>query len=649
MYVRDTPPSAPGYTPLMTSETDGAETKFGGHLEFLDATSDLQHVIFESSVPLTSGKSSGGLFEWNSGAPVRLVSILPGGEPAPDETIQAPTLGNAENLNVHHAISDDGNRVIFTTGDEKHLYLRDVARGETIAINAPQGHEDTERGPGGNQVPEPDEELQEVFFQTASSDGSKVFFTDTARLTEDSTLDPVVEGSAADLYELEIVSGPDEPLRGRLNDLTADSSVGRADVLNLLLGSDEEANRVYFMANGVLAPGATPGGCVRDEENEEAEQPGATCNLYLSEASAGGQRTTRFIASLSARDGADWGSTDSSAMPPLHANLSLSSARVSPDGNFLTFMSDRRLTGYDNEDAVSGEPDEEVFVYDARSERLSCASCNPNHSGDGFQPPAGVLDKTDAGEGNGLLVDRSELWRGHWLAASLPTWNFNFTQARASALYQPRYLSDDGRLFFNSADALVPADTNGKEDVYQYEQQGSGDCVHSGGCVGLISSGTGDSSSVFLDASESGDDVFFMTTDELVATDTDNSPDIYDAHVCDAARPCIVATVATKEECVDNGSCKGPATPAESGGTPPATSTFSGPGNALHEVAGTKTTQKPKPKPLTRKQKLAKALKQCHKLKKKHKRHVCEATAHKRYGPVKKKAKKSSAIGRAVR
>ena len=44
--------------------------------------------------------------------------------------------------------------------------------------------------------------------------------------------------------------------------------------------------------------------------------------------------------------------------------------------------------------------------------------------------------------------------------------------------YQQRYLSDDGRLFFNSFDSLVPQDTNGKADVYEYEPAGVGsECV----------------------------------------------------------------------------------------------------------------------------------------------------------------------------
>ena len=39
-------------------------------------------------------------------------------------------------------------------------------------------------------------------------------------------------------------------------------------------------------------------------------------------------------------------------------------------GSGLAFMSRRPLTGYDNRDARSGEPDEEVFEYDAATGRI---------------------------------------------------------------------------------------------------------------------------------------------------------------------------------------------------------------------------------------------------------------------------------------
>ena len=49
----------------------------------------------------------------------------------------------------------------------------------------------------------------------------------------------------------------------------------------------------------------------------------------------------------------------------------------------------------------------------------------------------------------------------------------------------------------------------GVENVYQYEPKGVGGCVKEG-CVGLISSGTSAHESAFLDASETGDEAFFI-------------------------------------------------------------------------------------------------------------------------------------------
>ena len=74
----------------------------------------------------------------------------------------------------------------------------------------------------------------------------------------------------------------------------------------------------------------------------------------------------------------------------------------------------------------------------------------------------------------------------------------------------------------------------------------------------------------------------------------------------------------------------------------PASATFAGTGN-LAPVPATK----PKPKALTRAQKLARALKQCHK-KPKRKRPACERKARKLYGAKKASAPKghSTNIGR---
>jgi len=650
-YVRQDPPAPAQFAPLVSAANDSANTKFGGKIEFLDATPDLKHVIFESKVGLSAAApTAAGLYEWEAGKPLELISVLPDGSPAPDEPGREPSLGGPGGVNARHALSSDGTRVFWTSASEEQLYLRDTQRGETIALDAAQGHGSTEPGPGGHEVPEPTEGHQEVHFQSASADGSKVFFTDTARLSEDSAQEPVGEEAPADLYEFEVTSVPGEPLRGRLSDLTAGSPTASADVLNVIPGASEDGANVYFVANGVLAPGATPGECVRKALGEAPPpQPGATCNLYLSEPVPGhsGERQTRFLAALSFEDAADWGAGHTSSSELTQGNLSGVTSSVSPDGGYLAFMSLQSLTGYDNRNADGGQSAEELYLYDAHDSRLICASCDPGEEGHGFKAPQALLDTQTVGEGNGLLVDRPETWSGHWLAGSIPGWTSDIggdQGGQPHALYQPRYLTNSGRLFFDSPDALVPGDENGKEDVYEYEPQGVGSCRYSGGCLGLISSGTSSRESAFLDASENGDDVFFLTAAQLLPADTDNAFDIYDAHVCSESSPCPASRPSSGEECTSSATCR-PQAPAPSQVAVAPGTTLSGPGNIAKQGSlPSKTAVKPKPP--TRAQELAGALRTCRKLKSRHRRTACEAQARKRYGAKSKSKSKGKSKGK---
>ena len=390
--------SATCYEPLVTAANDLAHTNFGTRLQFESATADLSHVVFQSDVALTASPSAPGLYEWESGRPLQLVSVLPGGAPAPGKPELGTFSAHTPTPNVRHAISEDGSRIFWSEEESEneagelspeHLYMRDVPKGETLQIDAAQG------------VPQPGAEHNEVRFQTASSDGSKVFFTDTARLNQESTL-PHLTGNPADLYECEVIEVA-ERLACDLKDLTVDPGEN-AGVLDVVLGAGGDGSKVYFVANGVLAPGASSGHCGEAEHPSEPP-PGSTCNLYVYEPDPEhpGHFKTTFIAALSAEDQPDWGGKDSEVP---ESNLIEVTSRVSPNGRYLAFMSDRSLTGYDNIDANSGKADEEVYLYDSTSGRLFCASCNPSGA-----PPVGVLDRENAGEGHGLLVDRPEIWK----------------------------------------------------------------------------------------------------------------------------------------------------------------------------------------------------------------------------------------------
>jgi hypothetical protein len=178
------------------------------------------------------------------------------------------------------------------------------------------------------------------------------------------------------------------------------------------------------------------------------------------------------------------------------------SARVSADGTRLAFVSTAPLTGYDNADASSGEPDSQVYLYDAAANggggALACVSCNPTN-----ERPIGP--------------------------STIPGANANGEGPEATHSYKPRALTANGiRLFLDSADALVLADTNDAPDVYQWEAQGTGSCARVGGCLALISSGKAEDGASFLDASADGSDAFFLTGRSLVGADP-GSLDLYDA------------------------------------------------------------------------------------------------------------------------
>ena len=605
MYLRN---DATGtYLPLVTEANVAPGTVFGGQIHFVDATPDLSHVVIDSSVSLEGPSSAPGLYEWTNGR-LSLLSVRPNGRPA---------RGLIE-LGYSHtqatAISDGGSRIVWTTDEEEpklgHLYLRDAERGETVQLDAAQG------------APEP-VGRGTARFQSASTDGSRIFFTDRQRLTPDSTAEPkpneIEQDGEPDLYVCEVVL-VDGKLSCRLTDLTVDQEPGQhADVQGSVLGTSEDGTSVYIVARGVLAS---------NESGEHGRAVAGADNLYELH-DDGAQWLTTFITTLSGEDAPEWQAANL-------ADTAYVTARVSPDGRYFAFMSSADLTGYDNVDAnpeANGARDEEVYLYDSQTASLRCVSCNPSGA-----RPEGVLDTEGVGEGLGLLVDRRKVWFGHHLAGNIPGWT---AESITGALIQSRFLDDDGRLFFNSPDDLVPLATNRKEDVYEYEPAGVGSCESAtGGCVSLISGGSSSKESAFIEATPEGGDVFFLTAAQLLPQDTDTAFDIYDARECTPSSPCLSSPAGREAPCAELDTCR-PAEPAQQiPDVAPLTSGQAGSGNiaapgaARHAVEAKRVAKR-----LTRAQKLRRALESCRKryrrAKKKRaqkKLSACERTATKRYG-----------------
>jgi hypothetical protein len=263
--------------------------------------------------------------------------------------------------------------------------------------------------------------------------------------------------------------------------------------------------------------------------------------------------------------------------------------RLVANGTVLVFQAAAPIAGFN--DAGS----EQIYRYDIGNNELSCVSC----------PPAGVTPS-----GNAYLSPLDQYADRFGLSVPGPR-----------IVNDTRGVSSDGkRIFFDSPDPLVSRDTDGNLDTYEWEN----------GEIFLISSGTSANYSLFLDNSQSGDDVFFATSDELVQGDNDQGFDVYDARVPrpgDTPPPSAVPC--------SGDVCQGPPSVPQLLGAPPS-ATFDGAGNIASSSAGrTQMKTKSAPKPGSRSQKLARALKACRRNRSKHKRVVCERQARRRYPAAK--------------
>lgn len=155
--------------------------------------------------------------------------------------------------------------------------------------------------------------------------------------------------------------------------------------------------------------------------------------------------------------------------------------RVSRDGRYAVFQTTA---------AVDGAPTagyRALYLYDADAATFACASCRPDGS---------------ASKGDSML-DKPIYEEGSRLGGAIP-----------------RGIANDGRLYFDSEDRIVPADSSNAMDVYVYE----------GGAPHLLTSGNA-GGSYLLDNSDDGDTAFIATADRRARRDTDDQYDLYAVRV----------------------------------------------------------------------------------------------------------------------
>jgi hypothetical protein len=630
LFTMPTPPD--GEDDWYKRETNGTFTDIGpagppaegqkaglAKFEPLYATADFSHLVVNELEPVWPFAAAPGdqVLEWvgvGDHGPF-LVGVNSEGKSVDGcET----TLGGIGRHAGFYPVSADGRTVYFTAcprtaqaqlyarvdGEEPEVEGRRL-KPETVAISAPQCGE----GTASDEVACREAPASAASFVGASEDGSSAFFLDTQQLTDEATRGTGTAGISAtaqgegcsksgndcNLYESQCTEHCQEAGEKRaLIDVSAATRGENPEVLGVEAVSREaNSEHVYFVANGVLAPGASRGHCNGGQ--------GGSCNLYVYER---GERYpnghVQLIARVPSADYENWkGGEDL--------------ANVTPDGRFLVFESrgdltsdDSRSDGYTQVFRYDADPSaEEAEHHVPQLVRVSIGQDGYDDDGNG-----GVGETTIAAPygpiGENAYPERDD-----------PTMSDNGSYVFfQSPIGLTAHALDDVVIGYYEIETLeIPVYA---ENVYEWEADAVGACDAVGGCVSLISDGrdvsekptapcpeayeTGEdaegypepqeSATCLLGTDASGRNVFFQTADQLVRKDTDTQIDIYDARICEADSPCISEPPPPSEPC-DGENCHGipEATPSL---ITPGSASFNGQGNTA--PAPVKPAVKPKAK-----------------------------------------------------
>jgi hypothetical protein len=453
------------------------------------ASADLCHILIGSTggplLPEAEGTSNQiyDLSRGCGGAPsLRLLGLNNEGKPINPhcEALGALHFEKSGKASAFNAISADGSEIFFTVKvDPTSFTCNDVARDQvfvrlggarTLEVSKPL--EET-----CSEVPCPNAQKRaSAFFEGASEDGSRVFFTTTAPLVgedKDTGNDlymatigcPSSEGEGCETAKKEVRS---------LVQVSHDPTAGEAAEVQGVVRVARDGSHVYFVARGVLSEGANVQG--------NAPAKGAN-NLYVYERDARyPEGHVAFIADLLSSDAGLWLSSQPEA-------------QSTSDGSFLVFSTYAQLVKSDTDTA------KDVYRYDA---------------------PSGALNRVSLGEagydanGNNNAFDAT-IARGTSSALAFEVHEMG-----------TRAISEDGsRIVFTTAERLSEAATNHLVNAYEWhERPGGGE-----GEVSLVSSGSDEEPVRSVVISPSGRDVFFTTVQGLVPQDTDGQTDVYDARL----------------------------------------------------------------------------------------------------------------------
>jgi hypothetical protein len=449
----------------------------------VEASGNVNHFVFATEWNLFAPEGNlappGSVFDNNLGnSTVKVASIAPSGGNIPSEPLDQA----GDPLQIP-AISTDGSHILMAAGgtgpcgftvcptppigddynavkrppmQASHLYMR---VNEAVTYDVSEGHD--------------------VTFVGSSADGTKVFFTSEERLTPDDRdgsgdLYMWSEAGAKEGHALTLVSkgdNPGNPGEPGNSDTCSVSFTSKCGVLPY------NRSNPYFCENegGYYGGICMADGYIAAADTFIASQSGDI--YFFSPELLDGSRGVPNQQNLYVyRNGHAQYVTTLAGAPTCWGTYSQEQCarivrmEVTPNGNYMGFITAAQVTQYNSAGHL------EMYIYNANTRRIVCASCIPNGA-----PPTSQVQ----GSQDGL------------------------------------FLANDGRAFYTTDDALVHVDTNNAQDVYEYVD----------GRPQLVTPGTGETrtpSHVFFGAagtpglvgvSADGRDVYFSTYDTLVRQD----------------------------------------------------------------------------------------------------------------------------------
>jgi hypothetical protein len=358
-------------------------------------------------------------------------------------------------------------------------------------------------------------------FEGASADGTRVFFSTDEKLVAGDT------DGAFDVYER---SG------GSTKRVSAGQINGNGAFDAAFKGASADGTRVFFITTEPLVAGDT------DASNDVYQRSGGTTKRVSAGQINGNGAIPAFFAGASA-DGTrvffvtneQLVAADTDASQDVYERSAGTTTKISPgNGAFPAFFNGASADGtrvffQTAEQLVSGDTDASTDLYQrsagGTTNRVSAGQINGN----------GAFDTTfDAASTDGTRVffdtreklvpadtdastDLYERSGGTTKRVSAGQINGN---SAVSALFDDAS-ADGTRVFFETSEKLVAADTDAFTDIYE----------RSGGTTSRVSAGNGAFNAGFEGATSDGSALFFETEEKVIANDEDGSLDVYGAYV----------------------------------------------------------------------------------------------------------------------